>query len=528
MRRYAVTTKQEADLVLPALKEYDWPFQVSLGCSTMQGWRAYMEDTVHLYCKHYLATGILICSVFDGHGGAGTSTHCKTNFNEHLFSCIAKQPDHKVSKELLRSTFLSFDKTLSKEHTNFGCTASVLVLDARRKRIFLAHVGDSRALVFTGQQKILHSTADHNPDQPIERARLEKHGMNLTQDRVVVGTVGLNLSRSFGDFNFKGTPGSFTADPDIYELDLKPLLSHASQRSGGVPPVCVFLASDGVWNGALGPAKWSQVRQSAETKADRFNSQVVKFLVSRVKPMKAGATGRVTTGDTYSSAVSTLFDRVSATFRPFCDKSSDNLSAILVSFSLPPNPPTTPSKPVSAKPSLPASTPIGPALPPVSAASTASATASTTGSSDSSSLAVSGPGTARRLSQTNKSPSHAPSNSQLKSSATPTAPDNSPSTKDPKPSKTLPKSTKQVLGTTPSKAPEVKAEKKDKKKKKKAKKAKKTKKTKKTHNDPETNVSPVGVRKRKRQATVKKAKETQKRTKVRKTKKHKKSQRATR
>jgi serine/threonine protein phosphatase PrpC len=64
---------------------------------------------------------------------------------------------------------------------------------------YVANIGDSRAVLCRNGQPVPLST-DHKPDLPSERNRIEKAGGFVTDGRVN-GT--LNLSRSFGDFEYK-------------------------------------------------------------------------------------------------------------------------------------------------------------------------------------------------------------------------------------------------------------------------------------------------------------------------------------
>ena len=138
--------------------------------------------------------------------------------------------------------------------------------------------------------------SDHHPTEAGERKRVLKHGMRLDEeaDRIIQGSIGLNLSRSFGDYNFKYLQKNpreqgFLAVPEVHELHLKdyvPSVSSissvssqqsskpdkrkrrlsstqqpnaaANQVKSGGGNFCVFFSSDGVWNGSFSGQDESQ------------------------------------------------------------------------------------------------------------------------------------------------------------------------------------------------------------------------------------------------------------------------------
>jgi len=78
-----------------------------------------------------------------------------------------------------------------------GCTANVVLITPHT--IFVANAGDSRS-VLCREGKAVALSEDHKPDSPIEEARIKKAGGMISMGRV---NGGLNLTRSFGDFDYK-------------------------------------------------------------------------------------------------------------------------------------------------------------------------------------------------------------------------------------------------------------------------------------------------------------------------------------
>lgn len=78
-----------------------------------------------------------------------------------------------------------------------GCTACVaLITDSE---IYCANSGDSRC-VLSREGKAIEMSIDHKPELSTEKARIEKAGGFVEENRVK-GI--LNLSRSLGDLEYK-------------------------------------------------------------------------------------------------------------------------------------------------------------------------------------------------------------------------------------------------------------------------------------------------------------------------------------
>jgi serine/threonine protein phosphatase PrpC len=82
---------------------------------------------------------------------------------------------------------------------SIGCTANVLYIDKKKKKIFVANAGDSRCVLgINGKAKEM--SVDHKPDCPVEIERIEKSGSVITEGRV---DGNLNLTRALGDVKYK-------------------------------------------------------------------------------------------------------------------------------------------------------------------------------------------------------------------------------------------------------------------------------------------------------------------------------------
>jgi len=90
-----------------------------------------------------------------------------------------------------------------------GTTAVVAYFNHHHHQLFIANVGDSRA-VLALHGKALRVTTDHKPELEAERERIEKVG-GFVKNGAITGS--LAVSRALGDFSYKPF---ITCDPDVF------------------------------------------------------------------------------------------------------------------------------------------------------------------------------------------------------------------------------------------------------------------------------------------------------------------------
>lgn len=196
-----------------------------------------------------------IYGVFDGFGQKG---HDVSNFvSEALPKLLVKHPQFQAESkhQLLMDSFqrMQFlidaqDRLQRLSAQLSGTTATVAVHDHLAKKLTLAHVADSSAVLGRyrkGKRRELEAivlTRDHKPSLQDERARIERSGGRVVFDgyanyRVYVKNEkwpGLKLSRCLGAL--KGHEGcGVIAQPEVTELQIAP------------DDHVVLLCSDGVW-----------------------------------------------------------------------------------------------------------------------------------------------------------------------------------------------------------------------------------------------------------------------------------------
>lgn len=241
-----------------------------------------------------------------GDGTNGNETRSRTLYSGVGSAALAsrrrdaRNDEREKLEDVLATAFADADKALrssprgSFDHEESGCTCVVVV----RKGDFLitANVGDSRAVLaseakkesargvfsttrssFGANRRSMNETpslvlatdlsSDHKPDRSDEKARIERTGFGCVE-RARDGffgfagpyrvwrsdtsprSGGLAVSRAFGDT--KLARAGVTSTPEISAHDLRSALEE--RRRFGVDgdvkdaPLCVILASDGVWD----------------------------------------------------------------------------------------------------------------------------------------------------------------------------------------------------------------------------------------------------------------------------------------
>lgn len=236
------------------------------GLSSMQGWRASMEDA---HAAHpYLDESTSYFGVYDGHGGKAVSKFCAKFLHQQVLRHEAYLAGDIATS--LQKSFLRMDEMMRGQrgwrelavlgdkmeklsgmlegfiwsprsseaneradewafeegpHSDFsgpncGSTACVAVI--RGNKLVVANAGDSRC-VLSRKGQAHNLSKDHKPDLEVEKDRILKAGGFIQVGRV---NGSLNLARAIGDMEFKQNkylPAEkqvVTADPDVTSVEL--------------------------------------------------------------------------------------------------------------------------------------------------------------------------------------------------------------------------------------------------------------------------------------------------------------------
>ncbi|OQR74037.1 protein phosphatase 1D-like [Tropilaelaps mercedesae] len=249
---------------------------------SVQGDRQYQEDEILFDSdEHFLYFG-----VFDGHGGRQASSFAK----EHLVANIKAQDgildeDASLAIDAIKAGFADtqkamefaaddWPKTSSGHRSTAGTTVSLVLIDRRRSRMFVAHLGDSRVLLGRGvAAENLRSedpsdveqdrdemwaasplTIDHKPESEVERERIWRHGGSIMVKYNVPRVVWrrknrytevfeqvpfLAIARSLGDlWSYNYDSGEYIVSP-VPDVECIPISTDLR---------CLVLGSDGLFN----------------------------------------------------------------------------------------------------------------------------------------------------------------------------------------------------------------------------------------------------------------------------------------
>ena len=304
------------------------------GICSMKGWRQSQEDSILVKLNIGPNKSTHIFGIFDGHGGREVSKFISNHFVEEFLN--NKNYNKGDIKQCLKETFLNLDKKLleqssmqemTEDHYLFmqefnlkeneseisiveengyryiedisyvrGSAAIILVIH-NHTELYFANLGDSRGIIIRKENIFVKMTNDHKPNNKEERIRIKKAGSKILDDRV---SGLLNMSRSFGDFQFK----------------LRKDLKQEEQAVSACPEISfmrrtkkelfIVLACDGVWDCIN-------------------NNQIAQFFYNRVnrEPKKK-----------LSLVIADLFNIILAD-SPMKEKGTDNMSCILIQLKNP-------------------------------------------------------------------------------------------------------------------------------------------------------------------------------------------------
>ncbi|CAG9312097.1 unnamed protein product [Blepharisma stoltei] len=192
-----------------------------------------------------------ILGVFDGHGFYG---HDISNYVHTLLPIIMlsnanwKANPEQVMKESFTQCNQSLINTCNLQDTKFDCEYSgttATLIHYRDNKLYIAHVGDSRAIIARRKGPTLtpiELTADHKPENLTEKERIEKCGGEVKKQsrdhpfRVYLKGKeypGLGMSRAIGDAVSQSIGVSCEPELSEYQLDEEDEF--------------LLVCSDGVW-----------------------------------------------------------------------------------------------------------------------------------------------------------------------------------------------------------------------------------------------------------------------------------------
>ena len=248
----------------------------------MQGWTIRQEDTHISEISQGAEKNIDIFGIFDGHNGNEISRFVSYHFMKELINNenfkkgnlqqsfrenfirmdeimqtqegieeiktlarkskkedqeqLKKQPQDQISH--ITPLIEKKDTESNKIIMDSGCTACVLCIDEKNRKLYYINAGISRIVNFKNGTAFA-KTVDHRPDLESEKTRIYKADGWVESERV---NGNLNISRMFGNISYKQNKNLkpeqqiITANPDIVVEDLKKDVDF------------IIIASDGIWD----------------------------------------------------------------------------------------------------------------------------------------------------------------------------------------------------------------------------------------------------------------------------------------
>lgn len=225
--------------VLPSLRKC---FRRNLGSyyvHSIQGRRPSQEDRFFSMSDDQLC----LFGVFDGHTTAACSTYLSENLLPRVHASMTAISEEDNILARLQETFMQVDDEFCKnarkldpllEEHYAGSTATIAVLKRTNEGSFgdlwIAHTGDSRAVLVRSSGSVEALTLDHKPTIPAERDRIIAQGGFVANARV---DGQLAMSRAFGNSHAKPY---VTALPQVKHRKIS---KHDSM---------LCLATDGLWD----------------------------------------------------------------------------------------------------------------------------------------------------------------------------------------------------------------------------------------------------------------------------------------
>jgi len=167
-------------------------------------------------------------AIFDGHGGPYVAEQCAKQLHKKFRYSLTLGNN---IKESLLTSFSQMDEEL-KDEKNCGSTGLIsFIIDST---LYIANVGDSRAVIGLRGEQAIRLSIDHKPGLQSEKERICRVG---GQVQMISGAWRVNgilaVSRAFGDFSLKPY---VSAIPYISETSLTP--DH----------LFLVMACDGLWD----------------------------------------------------------------------------------------------------------------------------------------------------------------------------------------------------------------------------------------------------------------------------------------
>jgi protein phosphatase len=216
------------------------PIHLTVGSGSVQGYRPTMEDEHFSLLNVTTVEGspVSMVGILDGHCGKRVAELGARFVPECFFAHPALGQNNALALvEAIVHADRNIFQTIGK--TEGGSTVICAVVHG--SMLFVACLGDARAVVSEGGGMTLAMSEDHKPSDPQETQRVIRCGGTVQFGRVC-GC--LAVSRALGDYEFKFTGSKFVPNKELMVSNI------ADVRQLNITDATTFilLACDGLWD----------------------------------------------------------------------------------------------------------------------------------------------------------------------------------------------------------------------------------------------------------------------------------------
>jgi len=230
---------------------------IECGLYSDRGRRDYQEDRALILnpfeCVSEQVQGpVTLLGVYDGHGGFGCSDFVKKRLPKELKSDLGTGMNPVAA--LVNSHLATEVAFLRQENPKqrSGSTAVTVMIDQGTKKSWVAHVGDSRALLIRKKGAAVRLTKDHDAKNKGELRRIKAVGGMVDENGYVNGIV--QTARAMGDYDAKVL--EHEGEEPVFSAAIMPIPEVSSFKLDTKTDLCIVVACDGLFESHGGSVSW--------------------------------------------------------------------------------------------------------------------------------------------------------------------------------------------------------------------------------------------------------------------------------
>jgi serine/threonine protein phosphatase PrpC len=201
------------------------------------GRRANMEDDFFIGGQYRGSSDEDFIAIFDGHAGPDVAHYAAYQLPITMQEMMKKNNNIQLC---FKKAFYELNQQLKQKKILGGTT--VLSCYFHQQELYVANLGDCRAVALNADGKSVRLTRDHRPDAPEEQRRIEKLGGEVTtavtkEGKLVSRVNGvLGVARALGDFDLEPF---INAEPEVFVF-------HPQSEKHNFK--AIIIACDGLWD----------------------------------------------------------------------------------------------------------------------------------------------------------------------------------------------------------------------------------------------------------------------------------------